>query len=135
MCNHIWHRHVDVNQQGEQAAGASETLHTHMTLFTTPICSRRDLAQSEKITQLITAMTASDMRPLNFVEGKSIHPKVSQMDFARTLCRGAKLSHSDWIATVTEECNKPFQMALVIYSIYFRTMFNLIYKHLQNLVF
>ncbi len=57
MRNHIqltW-RHSDVNLQGERA---NSTLQTSITTFASETHRRRDAAGSEKITRLITEMTA-----------------------------------------------------------------------------
>lgn len=71
MRDHLKHRHVDVNlEQAAAGAGASQTPQTPITSFTAPTHRRCDPARSEKITQLITAMAAEDMLPLNFVETK-----------------------------------------------------------------
>ncbi len=64
--------HLDVNLQRERAT-TSNTLQTSITTFATPANRRCDPNRSEKVTQLITKMTALDLLSPCFVEGKGFH--------------------------------------------------------------
>ncbi len=70
--SHIPLRHLDVNLQGKQAT-TSNTRQTNITTFATPTHRRCDADRSQKITQPISEMTARDLLPLCFVEGKGFH--------------------------------------------------------------
>ncbi len=73
MRNHIQPRHLDVNRQGERAP-TSKTLQTSNVITSaTPTHVRCDADRSEKITQLITEMTARNLPPLCVAEGKGLH--------------------------------------------------------------
>ncbi len=70
MRSHIQPRYLKINLQGEQAT-TSNTRQTSITTFVTQTHRRSDVDWSEKITQLITEMTARHVLPLCFVKGKS----------------------------------------------------------------
>lgn len=87
-------KHLDVNMHGTTAAAASGASHTqtNLTSFTRRRC---DPAWSEKMTQLITAMTSQDMLPLNFVEGKGFSKFMEYVEPQYTVTQNDNLPFLD----------------------------------------
>ncbi|KAK0134197.1 Zinc finger BED domain-containing protein 1 [Merluccius polli] len=117
MRNHLQSKHLDVNLDGTENSQTPKQ--ARITAFTSPTTRRCcDPGRSEKIHRLITEMTAVDMLPLSFVEGKGFNKLLNFLEPEYTVA-GRKLimtklevAHANMTAVIKAKMAKAEYVAI-----------------------